>query len=73
VVSFRQLVPSVTTADAVLFTGLPDAVANTSFPAIATTARGAGRLYVDTSGQIKIGGNMNTAGTYLGNFTYVSA
>ena len=73
VVSFRQLVPSVTTADAVLFTGLPNAVANTSFPAIATTARGAGRLYVDTSGRIKIGGNMNTAGTYLGNFTYVSA
>lgn len=73
VVSFRQLVPAVTTADAILFTGLPNAVADTSFPAIATTARGAGRLYVDTSGRIKIGGNMSTAGTYLGNFTYVSA
>lgn len=73
VVVMTGTAPAVTTANAVLFSGLPAAIDNISFPAVPTTARGAARFYVDTAGNIKIGGNATAAQTYLANFTYIAA
>ena len=73
VVSMTGTAPAVTTANAVLFSGLPAAIDSFSFPAIPTTARGAARFYVDTAGNVKIGGNATAAQTYLANFTYIAA